>query len=156
MPATSVETQKPLLPRLPQHILPTNSSCRDMHFPPQPSNAASLHIPVLSLNKCKIAVLHALSLSLAVSECWIPTEKCPIFTYVRWLQRKQILFWKQMQGPYLWFPRSVHVLVALSQVWVNCKCKAGIKACSFLRRGDSHDAWIGTSFSSLVVLCFAS
>lgn len=91
VPATSVETQKPLLRRLPQHILPTNreGSCRDMHFPPQPSDAASFHIPVLSLSKCKIGVLHALNLSLAVSECCIPTEKCPIFTCVQWLQSKE-------------------------------------------------------------------
>lgn len=89
VPGSSVETQKPLLPWLPQYVLPTNSSCRGMHFPPQPNNAASLHIPVLCLNECKIGVPHALSLSLAVSEYCIATEKCPLFTCMPWLQSKE-------------------------------------------------------------------
>lgn len=152
MPVTLVEIQKPLSHWLPQHNLPTNNSCRDMHFTPQPNDTTSLHIPVLSLNKCKTGVLHALNFSLAVSEYFIPTKKCPIFTCMWQLHSKEentVL--NADVGPISVISPlcscSSSFLSSMGQANRFVNVRQELKHVYFCTGEHSHGAWISTCFS---------
>lgn len=86
VPDTFVETQKPLWPWLPQHVLPTNCSSRVIpeEFPCRAHCCP--HIPKVNVNKCETA----LSLSLAVSKYCILTERWLVLLGMQQLHSKEI------------------------------------------------------------------
>lgn len=97
VPAIFVETQKPLWPQLPQHVLPTGCSSRDVYFPTQPTAALTVLYSVQTS-------VRQLCLMLSVFPWQSPNTASSLKSALvllacsNFIQRKQILVWMLKVG----------------------------------------------------------
>lgn len=137
---------------LPQHILPANSSCTEMHFSPKPNNSSQSAEVSGRCAWCSVCPWQPLILHPHWKLSWFYLYAATTFKGSKFCPECRC------RAHIRDFPALIcsgSFLSGMGQANEIINARQELKHLHFCPGKCSHGAWIGTSFSSLVTLCFA-